>query len=361
MDIDEEIRKANHGLGSNRIKVLRRGGTLWLRGTLPPKSGSKRVDAHQQKFPAGVRATMAGLRAAVAKAKEVGAHLDMGTFRWGDWVDLKEEEERKSFGDWVEEFGRDYRDKRGDGLKALRSWNASYGQSFGKLPLDAEISVATMLETIKARSQPNTKLRKRLCQNLFRLAEFAKLEGREVLLEYQGDYSVRSVQPRSLPSDEDIFEVICGIPQRDYRWWLGAIACYGFRPGEVFAIDIVDFPRIEVIDSKTGKPRTVYPVCPKEWLDEWQLEEVFLPSTYETKSTTYGQRLSGWITNHRELFPYRAYDLRHCFARRCFTKNIPVDMAARLMGHSLQVHTRVYRAWIDDAYYRTVFEGILDV
>ncbi len=59
-----DIREANGVLkaGGCRVVVEERGGHLWLRGTLPPKPGSEKQLAHQQRIRLGVRATVAGLQ-----------------------------------------------------------------------------------------------------------------------------------------------------------------------------------------------------------------------------------------------------------------------------------------------------------
>ena len=55
-----------------------------------------------------------------------------------------------------------------------------------------------------------------------------------------------------------------------------------------------------------------------------------------------------------------AYDLRHCYARRCFEFSLPPDLAAGLMGHSVQIHIRTYRAWIDEATYRRTYDALIN-
>jgi hypothetical protein len=354
--MSEAIALANQRLGKSRVKIFRRGGTLWLRGTFPPKPHLDKNKPYQQKLPLGLSCTTAGIKRAEQEAKIISAQLELDTFNWLDWVEIKavvEEVQSQTIGYWVDKFTEDYWYKNTKTLKTTRSWNSWWGGSFDRLPRDADISIDILLEHIK-RSPPNSKVRKRLCGCYHALAKFAKIEGAEVLLEFKGNYSPASVVPRSLPSDELIAQTITSIEQEEWRWWLGAIACYGLRPSEAFALDMEEFPVIRVTASKTNQPRIVYPLYP-EWAQDWQLKDIKLPNTTETEQRTYGQRLSSWAQRHK--LPFKAYDLRHCYARRCFELQIPPDRGAMLMGHQLSMHLRVYRAWIDEEYHRKFFES----
>ncbi|MDX2213906.1 MAG: hypothetical protein SFY66_11525 [Oculatellaceae cyanobacterium bins.114] len=39
---------------------------------------------------------------------------------------------------------------------------------------------------------------------------------------------------------------------------------------------------------------------------------------------------------------------------------MPPDLAAGLMGHSIQVHIQTYRAWIDRATYRRAYDALIN-
>ncbi len=352
LNIDDEIRKANQELGRCRIKIIRRGGRLWLRGTLPVKPGSSGTKPYQQKFSAKASATMAGVKQALKLAKLISSQLDLDKFNWEDWIDIKFN--TCTVGYWIEKFEDDYWAKRERTLKAERSWNASYRLSFSKLPVDEDLTLELLLEVAKS-TKPNSKIRQNVCRHFSNLAKFAELPNASILLDFKGDYSPSSVNPRSLPSDELIFQVISGIKHRQWQWWLAMCATYGLRPSEAFYVNLENFPEIEVknVKSKQESYRLIYPLYP-EWADEFNLREISLPHTTETKNTTYGQRLSMWVKANR--LPFLAYDLRHCYALRCFLFGIAPDRAAVLMGHSMAVHLNIYRAWIDKDYYRNYFK-----
>jgi integrase len=54
----------------------------------------------------------------------------------------------------------------------------------------------------------------------------------------------------------------------------------------------------------------------------------------------------------RAKIPLPAYALRHCWAIRAIQLNLPIAIAARMMGHSVEVHTQTYHRWMNDDQYR---------
>lgn len=356
LDIDDEIDKANARLGKTRVKIFRRGGTLWLRGTFPPKPHLDKSKPYQQKMPLGVNATLAGLKKAEQEAKIISAQLELGTFIWTDWIEIKALDNARTIGYWVEKFTEDYWHKHEKDDKSLRSWYAGYGLSFSKLPLDQDISISLLIDIAKI-TKPNSRIRQAVCRHFYNLAKFAGLQGADTILEFKGNYSPSEVIPRELPDDATIARVVTSVKDPAWRWWLCTVAAYGIRPKEAFSLEFTKFPQARVQTAKIKNRiihRTIYPLYP-EWATDWGLQEKILPPTTETARCTYGQRLALWVNNHD--LPFVSYDLRHCYARRLFEFGIAPDRGAKLMGHSLSTHVRIYRAWIDEEYYRKFFEA----
>jgi len=48
----------------------------------------------------------------------------------------------------------------------------------------------------------------------------------------------------------------------------------------------------------------------------------------------------------RYQMPFTPYDLRHAWALRTIHMGLPDTVAARMMGHSVTIHTRTYHHWI---------------
>jgi integrase len=359
LDIAEELNKLNSRLkaGNTRVTVEIRGNSLLLRGTFPPKPRSGKSKPHQQRLFLGFKASYAGLRASEQKAKIISAQLELGVFDWGEWLN-DEEQQLESVSAWVEKFETDHWKKTEKNRKSLRTWDDSYIKAFSKFPSpDEPLTLETVLDAI-ATTKPDTKTRKVVCHAMAKLAIFAGISRVEKIQELTGNYSPKSVNPRNLPSDEQIATAINSIKHPGWRWLVAMLATYGLRSHEVFNLDMSEFPILRVLeDTKTGE-RLAYPLYP-EWADTWNLSNVIYPpmSQNHDRGRTPGQRVARWFWASK--LGFRAYDLRHSYARRCFEFDIPTNRAAKLMGHEESIHCRTYRAWIDEKYYRTKFQ--LDV
>ena len=354
--IDGRIAQANGRLkaAKARVSIERRGGTLWLRGTLPPKAGAVQSEPYRQKLALGVKASPAGLQHAEKQARRLSLSLDDGSFSWADW--LEADTNLGTVGYWVERYELSYWQRRAKSLKSQETWQSNYARVFVKLPADQPFTEQVLLDAIDA-TAADSQPRRRTVQALAKLARFAGLEVE--LKELTGNYSARSVNPRSLPTDATIAAVRESIVNPGWRWVLGMIACYGLRPHEVFHTDLTDFPLLRITeDTKTGA-RFVYPLYP-EWADAWALGDRILPALRvlgTAGNTKLGAKVSGFFYEHD--LPFRPYDLRHCYARRCFEFDLGVDLGAQLMGHAPEVHKNTYRAWIDEATYRKVFDRLV--
>ncbi|MGB6297528.1 MAG: integrase, partial [Rivularia sp. (in: cyanobacteria)] len=144
------------------------------------------------------------------------------------------------------------------------------------------------------------------------------------------------------------------------QWIYGMCAAYGLRPHEAFHVDMLDFPTARVSDeTKTGE-RFIYPLYP-EWAHSWNLREIVLPnlkSIEDSSNAKLGTKVSGFFYDFKIPFP--PYNLRHCYARRCFEFGFTPDFGAKLMGHSVTTHCKTYRAWIDEATYLKVYETLIN-
>ncbi|MBD1821111.1 integrase [Cyanobacteria bacterium FACHB-DQ100] len=358
MDIDKSIARVNEQLKASRVGVSieRRGGRLWLRGTFPPKPESGQTKSHRQKISLGVRATPAGLEQAKKKARLLGAQLDSEQFNWAQWCDSRSEHsEGPLIGEILERFETEYWNNRERNSQSETTWKTDYLRVFNKLPKDALLNSEILKEVILT-TQPNSRQRKRVFEKLVSLAEFA---GIEVAFseKLKGSYSPKHVNPRFLPTDEIIQTTRDAIENEAWRWVFSAIATWGLRPHEVFHLDLAKFPVAQVLSpTKTGE-RFAYPLYP-EWAEVWKLDDIKLPKFQkEHNNAKLGNKICKEF-NERDI-PFRAYDLRHSYARRCFEFSIPPDWAAHLMGHSLKVHMETYRAWIDWETYQRAYEALI--
>ena len=266
--IDQELEKTNSRLklGAVRVKVYRKGSKLYLQGTFPPKPGSTRVKPYQQYLTLGVSANPAGLKVAEAKAKEIGALLDLGRFDWEPYLKIKPGEDTQPLlvKDWLERFERHYFESRPRTPAKLNTFQKNYRALLGRMPGHAVLTAELLRETVLKESKPGSRNRQLFVMSYSALA---KLAGIEVdLRSLRSNYSPKSVSPRDLPTDAEILETVEQFVNPGWRWIYGMLATYGLRDHEVFRVDTSRLHKsphvVEVLDdSKTGG-RLVYLTFP---------------------------------------------------------------------------------------------------
>lgn len=338
--IDGRISQANGRLKSAgvRVRIERHGGKLILRATLPPRPGATRIDAHQQRVAVGFNANPHGVTLAEKEARLIDALLQSGEFNWSRYV-KNDVQKPLTVGAWVERFERDYFTRRDRNPKSETTWRHDYLKVFKTLDANDELTHQLMREAI-AQTKPDTRTRKRYVDVLSRLAKFAGIEADFKPL--QGNYSPKRVSPRNLPTDDAIALWRDKIPNAEWQRVYGLIAVYGLRPHEVFLCSLDRLPILEIFDeTKTGS-RLVYPYYP-EWATGWNLIGT-LPEVTGKTNSDLGSRVTHAFRRYK--VPFKPYDLRHCWAVRTIRFGLPDTLAARQMGHSVQVHTEIYHAWI---------------
>ena len=124
------------------------------------------------------------------------------------------------------------------------------------------------------------------------------------------------------------------------------MATYGCRPHEVDVSHFIDDQhRLQIPDeTKTGF-RLVIPVY-ADWVELFNLRN---ERRRHTKWKASG--ISQWLYNERQKLSitWKPYSLRHAYAGRLWRvagSQMDVYTAARLMGHSVNMHERTYRAFI---------------
>ena len=358
LDVENELKRLNARLkaGGTRVTVEMRGNSLLVRGTFPPKTQSGKTKPYQQRLFLGFRASLAGLRAAEQKAKIISAQLELKTFDWGQWLEQESPEQAMSIGSWLEKFEADHWNKTEKNRRSLRTWQDSYVRTFLRFEDRSQPLTLDAILTAIAKTVPESKTRQLICRNMIKLAKFAGMDDIEPIVNLKGNYSHKCVNPRNLPSDELIITSRESIKHPGWRWLFGMLATYGLRSHEVFQLDMTEFPIIRVLeDTKTGE-RLVYPLYP-EWSETWNLSNIVYPpiSLEYSVGKNPGLSIARWFWAGD--IPFKAYDLRHSYARRCFEFNIPTNRSAKLMGHSEATHCFTYRRWIDEQYYRDKFQS----
>lgn len=364
--IDERIDQVNHRLkiAQMGLQVERRGQKLNLRGTLPPRPGSVRLKPHQQRISLNLPATTVGLKQAEQEAKIIAAQLIQNTFDWQQYLPMAGggrlsqmdlSQKLRAFEAYF--FEQAQQEELSQEASVKTTWQLAYLPYLRKLETIAQSSAQLSLtEAIYATIQ-STRLHSRsrqvCCTALGALAEFLNLELPTDLKTLWGNYSPNHTRLRQLPSDQTIVEVFQQIPNPSWQWVYGMMATYGLRNHEVFFCDYnnlaTDNPEamIEVLETTKTGSHEVWPFCP-EWVDLFHLRQINLPEITTDLDRTTLQRIGQRVTCQfrRYKIPFSPYDLRHAWAVRTIHFGLPDTVAARMMGHSVAVHTRTYHRWL---------------
>jgi integrase len=352
MDFQSRLNQANGRLKRSRIpvRIAQRGDRLYVRGTFPPAPGSVQNRPHQQRIALGVAANPRGLVVAEQRAKEIGVALEGDKFRWEDWRG----EQPRSVGEWCAKL-------KGQRQVSPETWITNYQSPFNKLPMGKPLTVGLLVKTLKDRTEPDTRSRLKAYDAFRQLATLAGLDP-SPLAPLRGSYSASAVDPRDLPSDEEIVAYRAKITNPGWCWVYGMMAAYGLRSHEVFRADLEDFPTIRIPEETKTGIRFVWPLHP-EWADRWQLNHQILPPLVNIPNYTnqqLGHKVANFFWRLRNEIPIVAYDLRHCYARRGLEYGYAPEFGAKMMGHSPDVHNSTYRRWIDEGVYRRIYErGIM--
>jgi integrase len=360
--IDQRIKEANGRLKNNYcgLTIEKIGGRLFLRGTLPPKPLSGKDKPYRQRISAA-NANTEGVKIAEKLAKKISVQIDAKTFDWADYQDEVEPEIiAKSLKDWLNEFENDYFLRKQRTFKTETTWRVEYRAVFKFLPPEQELTINNLKSTIVNCSKPDTRTRKRFCQTLSLLAKFAGLSCDFSHL--VGNYGSNSRNVRELPTDKQIQDFYYQIGNESWRWVYGMIATYGLRNHEVFFIDLnsVRSPdrSIKITQGKTGS-RKVWPLHP-EWVTTFELTSPQCPIINLNRPNRV---IGNTVTRHfrrDEKMPFKVYDLRHAWAVRSLEYGIDISLAAKQMGHSLQVHSSLYHSWINEQAHQRAFETAIN-
>lgn len=353
--IDGRISQANGrlALGKVGVSIERINDRLYLRSTFPPKPGSDRITPYQQRLALGVHANPAGVSHAEKQARLIGAALDCKSFGWLDYCPVTAKKtDIATIAHWLREFEKSARSSVGE-----VTWVTEYQRVFSRLGDGSQLLTVELLESAILSTPENSRQRKRFCVSLSRLAEFAGLPADFSRL--RGRYAASQLEPRDLPTDDQILQQWAAIKNPGWRWVYGMLAAYGLRNHEAFFLDTAilqaDGYQVRVLAGKTG-PRNVWPFYP-EWVELLNLRSPVLPDVSGRSHADYGQRVSQYFNRSLDL-EFSPYDLRHCWAIRTLLLGLDVTLAAQQMGHSLKVHSDIYHRWISEEIHQTAFSQI---
>ncbi len=365
--IDAKIDQVNQRLKAAQLglQVERRGQKLSLRGILPPRRESDRLRPHQQRLGLNLPATPAGLKLAEQEAKIIAAQLIQNVFDWRNYETIGGKRlNQMDLAEKLKAFEAHFLGRRSSSpgpqnvkaaASALTTWRTAYAPYLRKLELTAQSRTQLSLPeaiyaTVRATTE-NSRSRQACCTALSALAEFLNLELPKDLKTLWGTYGPGQAESRNLPTDEQILDTLEQIPNPAWRFVYAIMATYGLRNHEVFFCDYASLvagePSIKVLDSTKAGSHEVWPFYP-EWVEQFDLRQICLPPVETDLSRTTLQRIGQQVTIQfkRYNLPFSPYNLRHAWAVRTIHFGLSDSVAARMMGHSVAVHTRTYHQWL---------------
>ena len=356
------------------LRFEKRGERLGLRGPLPCRKG--RAAHPVQRISLGLPATIEGLEQAKAQLKDVLRQLQHQRFDWSFWARqgnpgskvLLEanggSQVRAGFAPVIQDFEaaffRDPRRRRNPS-GAKTTWTSAYRPYLRRMAALAEESGLPLdrklFEEVLESYEPTSRSRQQCGTALAALARHRAIALPEDWSERAAGYGLHAAQFRRLPSDSEIVEGLERVPNPAWRLAYGLMATYGLRNHEVFFCDLSALAPggdrvIRVLPtSKTGEHQ-VWPFQP-DWVERFGLEQLgeapqLLPQVSTDLRRTTLQQVGRRVAEqfHRYGLSHTPYDLRHAWAVRTIHIGLPDTVSARMMGHSVAIHTRTYHHWI---------------
>ncbi|MEB3234832.1 MAG: site-specific integrase [Cyanobacteriota bacterium] len=361
-----------------RLRLEQRGTRLGLRGPLPCRRDPNQRKV--QRLSLGLTADADGLQQAQQLLLTVQQQLQQDRFDWAEWsasgpgpirsggtapralADQRTQPGHldAQLADFEQAFFADPRRRRNP-AGSRTTWTSAYRPYLRRLArLAAELGLELGTELLLAVLESYELASRSRAQCTTALAALAKHGGLalpEDWSERGAGYGLHRAQFRQLPSDQDILQLQELIPNPRWRLIYGLMATYGLRNHEAFFCDLSALAPggdrvIRVLPtSKTGEHQ-VWPFQP-EWVERFGLGALAqgrqaLPAvTTDLRHTTLqqvGRRVAEQFRRYN--LPITPYDLRHAWAVRTIHIGLPDTVAARMMGHSVAIHTRTYHHWI---------------
>jgi len=367
MNVIQEINNVNDKFATqgSKLRIEKRGEKLNIRGSLPLKEDKNNFKI--QRISLGIKADISGLEEAKKKLQLINLQLELNQFDWINWVSNSNKKNIKNefeFPNRLNQFEAFFfKEKKNEYLSSTRktTWRSSYKPYLNRILKIYYGNNNENLETIFQKTlesyKEGSRSRKQCATSLNVLAKFLEIKLPENWKLNSKGYGLNKAGFRDLPTDEVIEELWEKIPNKSWKFVFGLMATYGLRNHEVFFSDLSSLTNfgdkiIRVLPTtKTGEHQ-VWPFHP-EWIEKFELSKLgknpeLLPNINRDLKITTLQNIGKKITDQfkRYSLGIKPYDLRHAWAVRTIFYDLPDTVAARMMGHSVSLHTQTYHHWI---------------
>ena len=367
MNIYNEIESTNNNLASKGIKIRieKRGRILNFRGPLPSKTKESKIIS--QRISLNLPANLEGLLESKKLLQLLLLQLSHNQFQWKNWENKSKRKILKNDNSIIEQikifeanfFSEPHRRKSISSTKS--TWNSAYAPYLRRLLKISEEnqkdSTPELFNKALLSYELNSRSRQQCSSSLGIFARHLNIKLPENWKKLGAGYNLQKYGYRQLPDDSLIKELWSSIPNSKWKLVYGLMACYGLRNHEVFFSDFSCISTngdnvLRVLpNTKTGEHQ-VWPFHP-EWVDLFQLTQLsrkqnLLPSINTDLNKTTLQHIGRRVSEQfrRYKLPITPYDLRHAWAIRTIHIGLPDTVSARMMGHSVSIHTRTYHHWI---------------
>jgi integrase len=367
MNVIQEINNVNAKFATqgSKLRIEKRGEKLNIRGSLPSKKDKNNFQI--QRISLGLKADISGLEEAKKKLQLINLQLELNQFDWINWIvnpnkkEIKNDFEFPNRLNQFEEFF--FKESKNDYLSSTRktTWRSSY-KPYLKRVLNIyneyeDKNLKNIFQKTLESYKEGSRSRKQCATSLSVLAKFLEIKLPEDWKLRAKGYGLNKAGFRDLPTDEAIEKIWAKIPNKSWKFVFGLMATYGLRNHEVFFCDLSSLTSfgdkiIRVLPTtKTGEHQ-VWPFHP-EWVEKFELSKLgknpeLLPNINNDLKDTTLQNIGKKITDQfkRYSLNIKPYDLRHAWAVRTIFYDLPDTVAARMMGHSVSLHTQTYHHWI---------------
>ena len=367
MNLIKEINNVNDKFATNgsKLKIEKRGEKLNIRGSLPSKEDKNNFKI--QRISLGLKADISGLEEAKKKLQLINLQLELNQFDWINWIGDPYKKQKKDgfeLPDRLNQFEKFFfKENRSDFRTSTRktTWSSSYKPYMKRMlniynDYENEALEKIFQKTLESYRE-GSRSRKQCATSLGVLAKFLDINLPEDWKLNSRGYGLNKAGFRDLPEDELIEKLWETIPNKSWKFVFGLMATYGLRNHEVFFCDLSSLTNfgdkiIRVLPTtKTGEHQ-VWPFHP-EWVEKFELSKLgenpkLLPNINRDLKITTLQNIGKKITDQFKRYSLRIkpYDLRHAWAVRTIFYDLPDTVAARMMGHSVSLHTQTYHHWI---------------
>tara|TARA_B100000212_G_scaffold119693_1_gene89490 strand:+ start:155 stop:1270 length:1116 start_codon:yes stop_codon:yes gene_type:complete len=351
---DSWINQINRRLDKCRILVETRGqGKISLVATLPKRNDPSQ--RHRTRIALGLNQSSADRKVVQSLAYRLDEQLQQDTFSWANWTKERIAStssgggEVMSFQELVQAIDDRFDAHYPDGKKTGQGiYTAKYKTAINRFKgLHGTADMAAICGVVAAIESPST--RKNVSSIVSVTLDFLKLDwDKKPLHEAGKGYTSSQLSEKDIPSDKKMLAIWDSIPDPRWKWVHGMVMAFGLRPSELLDVEF----RRDILDVWTfktkGEPflREAW-ALPDEWIEQLDLKNVQKPATADRRNIA--RQYSDYM-ERKKLKYVPLYHLRHAYAIRCLVQGIEVGLAARLMGHSVEMHRKHYQRWINKSH-----------